>query len=111
MIKWKINKKEMNESIKLINMMDIFIHRQYIVNKYKEDWQNQLRELFKRLDSEKVSDCNGEFWSFVSISSALVRQTFPSLFANKVVGVQAMSEPIGLAYAMRICYNFDGDEK
>ena len=30
-----------------------------------------------------------------------VRRTFPELFANKVVGVQAMAGPVGLAYALR----------
>jgi hypothetical protein len=30
------------------------------------------------------------------------------LFAHKVVGVQALSSPVGLAYAMRYTYNNDG---
>ena len=41
---------------------------------------------------------------FAPISMALVRRTFPALFANKVVGVQAMSTPVGLAYAIRYLY-------
>lgn len=41
---------------------------------------------------------------FAPISMALVRRTFPALFANKVVGVQAMGTPIGLAYAIRYLY-------
>ena len=41
---------------------------------------------------------------YAPISMALVRRTFPALFANKVVGVQAMSTPIGLAYAIRYLY-------
>jgi hypothetical protein len=44
-------------------------------------------------------------WIFRPIALALVRRTFPDLFANKVVGVQAMSTPVGLAYAMRVLYN------
>jgi len=44
-------------------------------------------------------------WVFRPIALALVRRTFPDLFANKVVGVQAMSTPVGLAYAMRVLYN------
>lgn len=115
MIKWKIDKKEkhknIDKSIKLINMMDIFIHKKYVLNKYKNDeTDNQLNELFKRLEDEKVFDCNGEFWSFAPIGLALVRKTFPSLFTSNVVGVQAMSAPVGLAYAMRVCYNDDEDE-
>jgi len=47
-------------------------------------------------------------WIFRPIALALVRRTFPDLFANKVVGVQAMSTPVGLAYAMRVVYD-DGN--
>ena len=43
--------------------------------------------------------------AFSPISLALVRRTFPELFANKVVGVQAMAGPVGLAYALRFFYN------
>ena len=44
-------------------------------------------------------------WVFRPIALALVRRTFPDLFANKVVGVQAMSTPVGLAYALRVVYD------
>ncbi len=47
---------------------------------------------------------------FAPISMALVRRTFPALFANKIVGVQAMNTPIGLAYAMRYLYAGTTDE-
>lgn len=47
-------------------------------------------------------------YKFRPVALALVRRTFPDLFANKVIGVQAMSTPVGLAYAMRILYN-DGN--
>jgi len=42
---------------------------------------------------------------FKPISLALMRRTFPDLFANKIVGTQAMSTPYGLAYALRVMYN------
>lgn len=42
---------------------------------------------------------------FKPIALALVRRTFPDLIANKLCGVQAMSTPVGLAYALRILYN------
>ena len=42
---------------------------------------------------------------FKPIAMALVRRTFPNLFANKVVGVQSMTGPVGLAYALRFKYN------
>lgn len=41
---------------------------------------------------------------FQPISLALVRRTFPDLFANKVVPVQALTGPVGLAYALRFVY-------
>lgn len=47
---------------------------------------------------------------FAPISMALVRRTFPALFANKIVGVQAMNTPIGLAYAMRYVYKGTSNE-
>jgi hypothetical protein len=45
--------------------------------------------------------------AFQPITLALVRRTFPDLFANKVVGVQAMTGPVGLAYALRFLYDTD----
>jgi hypothetical protein len=42
--------------------------------------------------------------AFSPISLALVRRTMPELFANKIVGVQAMNGPVGLAYALRTVY-------
>jgi len=47
----------------------------------------------------------GDAWKFRPVALALVRRTFPDLFANKVVGVQAMSTPVGLAYALRVIYD------
>lgn len=43
--------------------------------------------------------------AFAPMTLALMRRTFPGLFANKVVGVQAMTGPVGLAYALRVLYN------
>jgi len=47
--------------------------------------------------------------AFSPISLALVRRTFPELFANKIVGVQAMQGPVGLAYALRVYYKGSTD--
>jgi hypothetical protein len=52
--------------------------------------------------SSNVADADS--WKFRPIALALVRRTFPDLFANKIVGVQAMSTPVGLAYALRVVY-------
>lgn len=35
----------------------------------------------------------------------MIRRTFPELIANEIVGVQPMSGPIGIAFAMRIKYD------
>ena len=48
---------------------------------------------------------DGSSYIFKPIALALVRRTFPDLFAHKVCGVQAMSTPVGLAYALRCLYN------
>jgi len=41
---------------------------------------------------------------FRPVSMALVRRTFPDLFAHKVAGVQPMKTPYGVAFAMRLVY-------
>ena len=55
-----------------------------------------------------MSNWGGGDWRFRPVALALQRRTFPDLFANKVVGVQAMSTPVGLAYALRFTYAKDG---
>ena len=54
------------------------------------------------------SGWKGGDWRFRPVALALQRRTFPDLFANKVVGVQAMSTPVGLAYALRFTYDKNG---
>lgn len=44
------------------------------------------------------------------MSFALLRRTFPALFANKVVGVQAMNSPVTLVMAQRYVYQGTTDE-
>lgn len=39
--------------------------------------------------------------AFGSYAMPLVRRIFPELLAKQVVGVQPMTAPVGLAYAMR----------
>lgn len=111
MVKWKISKKEKDKYIRLQNMTDILIHKEYILRTVKEDARKNLEEWFKNCESEKIFKCTGNFWIFNPIGMALVRQTFPALIANKIVGVQPMSQPVGLAYAMRIIQNEDEDEE
>ncbi len=54
------------------------------------------------------SNWQGGDWKFRPVALALMRRTFPDLFANKIVGVQAMSTPVGLSYALRFTYNKNG---
>jgi hypothetical protein len=42
---------------------------------------------------------------FQPVALALVRRSFPELFAHKCVGVQPLTSPLGLAYALRYGYN------
>jgi hypothetical protein len=38
----------------------------------------------------------------------MIRRTFPELISNEIVGVQPMSGPVGLAFALRYKYNPEG---
>ena len=42
------------------------------------------------------------------ILSPMIRRTFPELISNEIVGVQPMSGPVGLAFALRYKYNSAG---
>jgi hypothetical protein len=53
---------------------------------------------------------NAAAYQFKPVSLALVRRSFPALFANKCVGVQAMNTPVGLAYALRVYYKDSKNE-
>lgn len=46
----------------------------------------------------------GAYGPLGGMSMALVRQTFPALFANKILSVQAMNGPAGIAAALRPYY-------
>jgi hypothetical protein len=111
MVRWQINKNENDKYIKLKNMTDILSHKEYILRDFKEDARQRLDEWFEKIESEKIFECNGILSSlFQPIALALVRRTFPSLFANKIVGVQPMLAPVGLAYAMRFMYNNENED-
>lgn len=47
---------------------------------------------------------------FSALSFAVLRRTFPALFANKVIGVQPMNAPYGQIVAMRYVYQNTLDE-
>lgn len=54
---------------------------------------------------------NSTSYQFQPIVLALVRRSFPELFAHKVVGVQAMNGPVGLAYAIRKIYSSNNTDE
>jgi len=71
---------------------------------------NLLTETSKGSNTTTVSQTHaGLDGAFSPIALALVRRTFPELFANKIVGVQSMSGPVGLAYALRVYYKGSTD--
>jgi len=56
-----------------------------------------------------IGDTNSAMYKPLSL--ALARRVFPSLFAHKLVGVQPMAAPVGIAFAMRNKYvnpEYDG---
>jgi len=55
-----------------------------------------------------IGSQSGEGAKFSPIALALVRRVFPDIFAHKVVGVQALNGPVGLAYALRYAYDVPG---
>lgn len=55
-----------------------------------------------------IGSAYGDGAKFSPIALALVRRVFPDLFAHKVVGVQALNGPVGLAYALRYAYDVAG---
>lgn len=44
--------------------------------------------------------------NFKPVSIPLVKHSVPSLFANKIVGVQAMGASAGFSYAMKTVFNY-----
>jgi hypothetical protein len=94
-IYWKIRKyQHIFNEIKIETCLDV---NQYIQTKVNiNSWLNDLES------EEQIKKANFIFGAFI-------RQTFPSLFSNQVVGIQAMAQPIGLAYSLRVICSTSGD--
>jgi len=107
MVKWKINKNEKEKYKHLNTVIDILNKKNNIFRTYtdKEVAENSFNEWMEKLESEKEFSWSSGFSILGNFALPLIRQTFPSLFANKVVSVQPMSTPVGLAYAMRVIYD------
>lgn len=61
-----------------------------------------LKIIRKLIDKLKGNDKKET--GFTPVSLPLIRQSYPELMANKIVGVQPMKTPIGLVY-LRMNYN------
>lgn len=64
----------------------------------------QASVLTNNLGGKTDGVADTDAYKFKPVSLALVRRSFPALFANQIVGVQPMSTPVGLAYALRTYY-------
>jgi len=105
MIKWKCNNDDSLE-----DHMDILVRISKIKNEEDtttEYIKRSIEILFQKFEDVEIHDFS---FGFSPIAMALVRRTFPTLFANKIVGVQPMNPPVGLSYAMRIIYEKDEEK-
>jgi len=104
--KWSDEKRKklsiagISDSVIQENMAQLMENQQLIAEASQAaDTTNSL-SLLGSIDGTHSDDA----WKFKPIALALVRRTFPELFANKICGVQALNGPVGLAYAMRVIY-------
>lgn len=119
MIKWQFysrpDKDILNPSAKIVLALDILEMRYNISDGVMKDlvesindknikiFQGRWEQWLNAAEDIEVHTY-GNNTLFNPIGLALVRRTFPSLMANQIVGVQAMSTPVGLAYSMRVFY-------
>jgi hypothetical protein len=69
-----------------------------------QETKNINQELLLEADFNTTTPTTQANGQFQPIALAMVRRTFPELFATKVVPTQAMKGPVGLAYALRFVY-------
>lgn len=87
------------------------------VENLSEEMKEQMAVCLENVDSQKAVAINEDFTNsttgigelgstaaYKPISLALFRRTLPYLFAQKTIGLQSMSTPVGLAYALRVIY-------
>ena len=85
-------------------------HRKAVTAKLLENTENALRE--ERAQSSFLSENNqtvSAVSNFDPVLISLVRRAMPNLIAYDVAGVQPMSGPTGLIFAMKARYNGAGD--
>jgi hypothetical protein len=69
-----------------------------------ENQAKQLRQDRQMLNEDAPTNITGGVAKWDPVLIAMVRRTAPSLIANDVVGVQPMTGPTGLAFAMKSRY-------
>lgn len=87
------------------------------VESLPEDIKGTMAQLLENIDSYKPTSINEDFAnstssvgeigstaSYKPITLAMWRRTLPALFATKTVPTQAMTSPVGLAFALRVIY-------
>lgn len=95
--------------LSIAEVADEFTKKNLAILLESQDTKNINQELFLEADFNTTTPTSQATGQFQPIALAMVRRTFPELFANKVVPVQAMKGPVGLAYALRFVYEgFDG---
>lgn len=67
--------------------------------------KNPLEEMLNEATPTSLAPTSQATGQWSPISMAIGRRVLPALFAWQCVGVQPMSGPVGLAYAMRFKYN------
>jgi len=58
-------------------------------------------ERLSDLDFVVINEKTRSFNTLKGISIPVVKRAFPTLLANKIVGVQPMTAPVGLAYSLK----------
>jgi len=65
--------------------------------------QDNIKVMNEGMSTTSIGEL-GASAAYKPISLALMRRTFPALFAQNCVGIQAMNTPVGLAYVLRVIY-------
>ena len=106
------------DKLSIASIKDKFIRdnmKKLVENQIRQDVGSALNEDFTMgvgapLGADQGIPHGGDAKAvFAPISLALVRRVFPQLFANVLVGVQPLSGPVGLAFALRYVYKDAAD--
>ena len=95
----------MDGKLSIKDIKDPYVRENLAVLLETQSIKDPVRELLGEESTFSTTTPSSEdSGQFKPIALALVRRTFPDLFANKVVPVQAMNGPVGLAFALRFMY-------